>query len=79
MLGACWPLGNKTNNQAEFTALLYLLVDAYANDIRNINIFGDSKLVIDISRGKMRASHQNITEYAEAVNKVLKLFDYKKL
>lgn len=64
MLEACWPLGSKTNNQAEFTALLYLLIDAYGNGIRNINIFGDSKLVIDISRGKMRASHQNIVEYS---------------
>jgi ribonuclease HI len=60
-------------------ALFYLLVDAYVNKIKNINIYGDSKLAIESSSGRMRVSHPNIVEYSEAVNKMLRLFSYKKL
>ena len=57
-------------------ALLYLLTDAYINGIRQISIFGDSKLVVEISSGRMRASNINIVDYAEGVKKVLGLFGY---
>jgi ribonuclease HI len=36
-----------TNNQVEFQALLELLQSAKSQNIDNLHIFGDSKLVID--------------------------------
>lgn len=58
---------------------MYLLADAHLNNIKNIHIYGDSKLTIDYASGKLRISHPNIIEYADAVNKLLRLFPYKKL
>jgi ribonuclease HI len=60
---ACWPLGTRTNNQAEFSALLYLLTNAYVNGIRRVKLFGDSKLVVDLVNGKIRTSNANIVDY----------------
>lgn len=67
-------LGTKTNNQAEFLGLLYLLVDAYINGIRRLSLFGDSRLVVGVAKGIMRASNMNIVEYGECVKKMLTLF-----
>ncbi len=39
-------LGTKTNNEAEYTALLLLLKAAKERDIKTLNIYGDSKLVV---------------------------------
>lgn len=39
-------LGKKTNNEAEYTALLLLLAAARERGVKEIKIFGDSKLVV---------------------------------
>ncbi len=39
-------LGTKTNNEAEYTALLLLLKAAKERDVKTLNIYGDSKLVV---------------------------------
>ena len=39
-------LGTKTNNEAEYTALLLLLKAAKERDIKTLNIYGDGKLVV---------------------------------
>lgn len=39
-------VGTRTNNQAELVAMILLLGDAYCNGIMNLNVFGDSNLVI---------------------------------
>ena len=39
-------LGTKTNNEAEYTALLLLPKAAKERDIKTLNIYGDSKLVV---------------------------------
>ena len=39
-------LGTKTNNEAEYTALLLLLKAAKERDIKTLNIYGESKLVV---------------------------------
>jgi ribonuclease HI len=72
-------LGIKTNNQAEFHALLFTLVDAYVNGMRKIKLFGDSKLVVDSINGKMKVSNLNIVEYYESVKKIIRLFAYWKI
>jgi ribonuclease HI len=37
----------RTNNYAEYQALIYLLVDLYNNNIRNVIIHSDSELVVN--------------------------------
>jgi ribonuclease HI len=54
----------KTNNQAEFNALLYLLVDAYCNGITRIHIYGDSKLAVNSANKLNKIANQNIVSYA---------------
>jgi ribonuclease HI len=39
-------LGVKTNNEAEYTALLRLLAEARARGLNSLEISGDSKLVV---------------------------------
>ncbi len=40
------PLGTRTNNEAEYLALLLLLEEADRRDIRDLEVFGDSRLVV---------------------------------
>jgi len=42
---ACF-LGKKTNNEAEYNALILLLKAARERNIKKLNIYGDSKLVV---------------------------------
>ena len=74
-----WPLGRKTNNQAEFTALLYLLVDAYCNGIKKIHIFGDSKLAVNSANKTNKVTHMGIAPLAESIDKLLEQFTYYKI
>lgn len=39
-------LGTKTNNEAEYTALINLLTEAKARGISQLDVYGDSKLVV---------------------------------
>ncbi|MEG1800167.1 MAG: ribonuclease HI family protein, partial [Synergistaceae bacterium] len=39
-------LGTKTNNEAEYTALLLLLKAAKERNVKTLNIYGDSTLVV---------------------------------
>ena len=39
-------LGEKTNNEAEYMALIMLLKAAKERGIRSLRVFGDSKLVV---------------------------------
>ncbi len=39
-------LGTKTNNEAEYTALINLLAEARARGIKQLDVYGDSKLVV---------------------------------
>lgn len=39
-------LGKKTNNEAEYTALLLLLSAARERGVRDLKVYGDSKLVV---------------------------------
>ena len=39
-------LGTKTNNEAEYSALILLLKAAKERDIMRLDVYGDSKLVI---------------------------------
>ena len=47
-------LGEKTNNEAEYMALIMLLKAAKDRGIKSLRVYGDSKLVVARSRGSGR-------------------------
>ena len=50
-------LGNQTNNYAEYRGLIGGLRLAIAHHIANLDVFGDSMLVIKQMRGEWRVKH----------------------
>jgi ribonuclease HI len=68
-------LGKKTNNEAEYTALLRLLAEARSRNIREIEIRGDSKLVVcqvnrewKINIDRLRKMAESAWEIMEGMN-----------
>lgn len=65
-------LGKKTNNEAEYMSLLMLLQELARRELKNVEICGDSKLVVNQINGlwKVRKPH-----LIELYRKAKKLFD----
>ena len=57
-------LGSKTNNEAEYMALIYLLREAKARGLRDIEIHGDSKLVVCQVRREWKINLPHLRELA---------------
>ena len=62
-----WGLGVETNNFAEFYALWQGLRQALSLKIRNISIFGDSRLVIQAMRSKSRPPNLHMNKIAQKI------------
>lgn len=58
-------LGKKTNNEAEYTALLLLLGEARARGLRGLAIRGDSKLVVCQVNREWKINKPHLRELAE--------------
>ena len=68
-------LGQKTNNEAEYMALILLLKAAKEHGVRSLRVFGDSKLVVSqvsrqwkINLPHLRLLAQQVWELAEGMN-----------
>ena len=57
-------LGSKTNNEAEYAALIFLLKEARARGLREIEIRGDSKLVVCQVRREWKINLPHLRELA---------------
>ena len=57
-------LGSKTNNEAEYAALIYLLHEVKARGLREIEIRGDSKLVVCQVRREWKINLPHLRELA---------------
>ena len=57
-------LGSRTNNEAEYKALIYLLKEAKARGLREIEIRGDSKLVVCQVRREWKINLPHLRELA---------------
>jgi ribonuclease HI len=55
-------LGVKTNNEAEYSALIYLLNEFHARAIKKAEIRGDSKLVIEQMSGRWKVKEPRLIE-----------------
>lgn len=60
-------LGTKTNNEAEYTALINLLTEARARNIRELEVYGDSKLVVSQVTHQWKIKMPHLFELATRV------------
>ena len=67
--GVVWhtaqPLGKKTNNEAEYAALIFLLTEAKKRGVKELHIFGDSKLVVSQVSKKWKINLPHLRELAK--------------
>lgn len=68
-------VGVKTNNQAEYLGVLFLLVDAYVNGIKKIKVYGDSEVVIYQIIGTYEVKSPNLIPYYAQICKILDNFE----
>lgn len=70
-------LGQKTNNFAEYQALLQALDIALGQQVDRIHIYSDSQLLVRQIIGQYRVKSENIRPlYAQAVEKLAKFEDW---
>lgn len=60
-------LGVKTNNEAEYTALINLLTEARARGIKELEVYGDSKLVVSQVTHQWKIKMPHLFELASKV------------
>ena len=68
-------LGVGTNNFVELSTLKLLLILALEKQISNIQVFGDSLLVINWISGKFRIHNLQLAQILQEVNKLSNLFE----
>lgn len=68
------PKGDGTNNRAEYLAIIHLLEEAVRLDIKDIEIFGDSLLVVNHVNGLWQ-SNKDMTPYKSKVLQLLRNFN----
>jgi len=67
-------LEKTTNNEAEYLGLIIGLKECLKRDIRNVKVFGDSKLVIEQSAGRWKVKHLNLIDLHSQVKELIKRF-----
>lgn len=60
------PIGDRTNNQAEFTSLLWCMADCMIKNIPRVVIQGDSKLVVEAMRRNWKIVNTGLLPYFNA-------------
>jgi len=68
------PIGYRTNNEAEYIALICLLRKARKMGVQRLNIYGDSQLVIRQVTGEWSVNSQNLIPLHDMAIKLLREF-----
>jgi ribonuclease HI len=77
LVEVCRYLGETTNNQAEYRALLLALEQALEIDASSVSIFADSELMVKQIKGEYRVKNEGIKPLFEQAVKLLRGFqDY---
>jgi ribonuclease HI len=72
----CQFIGKKTNNQSEYSALILGLNEALSRNIKQLQVYGDSLLVINQVTGQFKVKNVLLQDlYKEAMDLIAK-FDY---
>jgi ribonuclease HI len=69
-------IGKKTNNQSEYSALILGLNEAISRNIKELQVYGDSLLVINQVTGQFKVNNILLKELHQEVIKLTKNFDY---
>lgn len=70
-------LSNKgTNNEAEYMGCLYGIQYAIQQNITHLQVFGDSKLVVQQVTGKWKVKSENLKKYHEAIVELIPKFKH---
>ena len=69
-------LGKKTNNQAEYAGLLLGLQLAVDHEVRNVEVRGDSQLIIKQMRGEYRVSNAELKPLYNLARELASNFDH---
>jgi len=69
-------IGIKTNNEAEYMALIEGLLALIMHGITSVTIFGDSQLVINQVTNKYKVKSDNLIPLYNEVKELIKKFDY---
>lgn len=67
-------LGETTNNQAEYRALLAGLQKAFEHQVTHLDVFLDSELVVKQIHGEYRVKHPELIPIYEEVKSLLRKF-----
>ena len=67
-------LEKTTNNQAEYLGLIIGLQECLKRGIRNVKVFGDSKLVIEQSSGRWKVNNLGLIDLQSQVKEMVKQF-----
>nr|MDD3720229.1 ribonuclease HI family protein [Candidatus Gracilibacteria bacterium] len=65
-------LGIKTNNEAEYTAVLLALLRAVELKAKEINLFSDSSLVVNQLSGNWKIKEDRLREFKNEIDKLVK-------
>jgi ribonucleotide reductase alpha subunit len=78
--GASQYIGDKkTNNQAEYSALIFGLQRAINDNIKEVLVYGDSQLVINQMNNVYKVKHPLLLELYNLAKELTKQFNYDKL
>ena len=64
-------VGVRTNNEVEYMGLLNGLKEAVKMNIKNMNVFGDSKLVIEQVKGNWKVKSERLRPYYDEIKELL--------
>ena len=67
--------GPKTNNVAEYFGLIYALDYAHLEDCKEIEVYGDSKLVIEQSNGNWKVKEPHLKILCKDVRDRMEMFE----
>ncbi len=68
---SCGYIGVTTNNVAEYTALLKALEYLKFHNIKNVDIYGDSLLVVNQINGKWKVKSLNLQNYQKSCKNII--------
>ncbi len=71
-----YPIGIKTNNEAEYSAIILLLIKIQIGNYSNVLICGDSKLVVEQMKGNWKVDSDKLKPfYKKAMGLLSRLKD----
>ena len=68
-------LENTTNNQAEYLGLIIGLEECIKRDVKQLQVFGDSNLVIEQCSGRWKVKNEGLIELHSQVKELIKKFE----